>query len=96
MCEAENIINSCPISYCSDDPSDLESLTPNHFLQLKPPCGLPPGTFCRHDLSSRKHWREFQYLINVFWSRWTKETYLCCKHDKIKFQPFNRRHCFNH
>ena len=73
MCEVENIINSRPITCCSDDPSDLESLTPNHFLQLKPPCALPPGTFFQHDLSSRKHWRQVQYLTNVFWSRWIKE-----------------------
>ena len=73
MCEVENIVNSRPITYSSDDPSDLGSLTPNHFLQLKSPCALPPGTFCQHDLSSHKHWRQVQYLTNVFWSRWTKE-----------------------
>ena len=67
MCEVENIINSRPITYFSDDPSDLELLKSNHCLQLKPPCALPPSTFCRRDLFSRKHWRQVQYLTNVFW-----------------------------
>ena len=73
MCKIKNIINNCPITCCSDDPSDLKSLTSNHFLQLKPPCALPPGTFFQHDLSSRKHWHQVQYLTSVFWSHWTKE-----------------------
>ena len=73
MCIVENIINSRPISPVSDDPNDLEALTPNHLLQPRNDVKLPPGNFYQHDIYSRKRWRQVQYLANVFWSRWKAE-----------------------
>ena len=73
MCEVESIINSRPITTISNDPNDLEPLTPNHLLLLKSPMALPPGVFNPQDCYSRKQWRQVQYLANVFWSRWIKE-----------------------
>ena len=34
MCEAESIVNGRPVTKVSDDPKDLEALTPNHLLLL--------------------------------------------------------------
>ena len=35
FCEAENIVNSRPMTKVSDDATDSEPLTPNHLLMLK-------------------------------------------------------------
>ena len=73
MCEVEFIINSRPLTKSSDDPNDLEALTPNHLLLMKSNSTLPPGVFCKSDVYSRKRWRQVQYLADLFWTRWIKE-----------------------
>ena len=58
FCESENLVYSCPITKCSSDASDDESLTPNHLLIMNGnyshPCGkkhvptkmAPSATIC--------------------------------------------------
>lgn len=43
--EAEAMLNDRPITKLSQDPNDLEALTPNHLLLLKGKPILPPGLF---------------------------------------------------
>ena len=66
------ILNSRPLTPCSDDPNDLEPLTSNHLLQRKH-LALPPGLFVHEDLYGRKQWRRAQFLADCFWKRWIKE-----------------------
>ncbi|KAK3737652.1 hypothetical protein QZH41_003414 [Actinostola sp. cb2023] len=73
MCEAESIINSRPLTKLSDDPRDMEPLTPNHLLLLHTGPTTPPGTFSKHDNYTRRRWRQVQYLADVFWKRWIRE-----------------------
>lgn len=73
MCEAEAILNDRPITKLSDDPNDLEPLTPNHILLMKGNPSLPPGLFQQHDLYSRRRWKQVQYISDLFWKRWIRE-----------------------
>ncbi|XP_037631889.1 uncharacterized protein LOC119491753 [Sebastes umbrosus] len=73
LCEVEAIINSRPITRVSNDPDDLEALTPNHILLLKRQPVLPPGVFQKEDLYVKRRWKQVQYLSDIFWKRWTKE-----------------------
>ena len=73
MCEVESIINGRPLTKVSDDPHDLEALTPNHLLLLNPGSSFPPGRFSKEDNCSRRRWRQVQYLADVFWRRWIRE-----------------------
>ena len=73
LCEVESIINSRPITQVSEDPKDLEALTPNHLLLLRSEIPLTPGVFQKEDLYSRRRWRQVQYLADHFWKRWSKE-----------------------
>ena len=52
--EVEFIMNNRPIVAASDDPADLEALTPNHFLLQRKVTGLPPGVFVKEDHLGRK------------------------------------------
>ncbi|KAI4882679.1 hypothetical protein NFI96_029603, partial [Prochilodus magdalenae] len=73
LCEAEAIINSRPITKASSDPNDLEALTPNHLLLLNGKPFLPPGLFVKEDLYARRRWKQVQYMVDIFWKRWTRE-----------------------
>ena len=72
MCEVEAIINGRPITKLSDDPRDMEPLTPNHLLMLRAGPTVPPATLTKQDIYGRR-WRQVQYLANVFWRRWIRE-----------------------
>lgn len=73
MAEVVNILNSRPLSRNSDSPLDENPLTPNHLLHLRPCPSLPLGLFDKNDLHCRRAWRQAQYLVNLFWRRWTRE-----------------------
>ena len=73
LCEVEAIINDRPITASSDDPNDVEALTPNHLLLLKKQPLLPPGLFKKEDCYSQRRWKQAQYLADLFWKRWVKE-----------------------
>ena len=73
LCECESIINGRPLTTVSDDPKDLEPLSPNHLLLLRSETPLPPGLFLKSDTYSRRRWRQVQYLADVFWGRWKRE-----------------------
>ena len=73
LAEIEFIMNNRPLVPASDDPADLEALTPNHFLLQRKVHGLPPGVFVKQDYLCRKQWRKVQYLTELFWERWSVE-----------------------
>ncbi|XP_028394892.1 uncharacterized protein LOC114519037 [Dendronephthya gigantea] len=87
MCEVEAIVNGRPITKLSDDPRDMEPLTPNHLLLLRAGPTLPPTTTTKQDAYSRR-WRQVQYLADVFWRRWIRE-YLPTLQVR---QKWNKRH----
>ncbi len=89
LCEVEAIINDRPITKASDDPNDLEPLSPNHLLLMKKQPVMPPGVFVKEDCYSRRRWRQIQYMADLFWSRWTKE-YLPLLQERQKWQKLKR------
>ena len=90
MCEVESIVNGRPIiTKVSDDPKDLEALTPNHLLLLHPGSSVPPGRFSKNDNSSVRRWRQVQYLADLFWRRWLRE-YLPSLQQRQKWNKLQR------
>ncbi|XP_030843562.1 uncharacterized protein LOC115924830 [Strongylocentrotus purpuratus] len=73
MCEVEAVINSRPLTRCSDNPNDLDVISPNSLLTMKGSTTLPPGIFDNKDIYAKKRWKQMQYLADLFWKRWVRE-----------------------
>lgn len=73
LTETERILNDRPLTAVSDDPYDLNALTPSQILLLKGNQSLPPGLFSKKDSYPVRRWRQAQYLANLFWRRWIRE-----------------------
>lgn len=86
LIEVEKILNDRPITPVSDDPKDLEALTPNHILLLHRNPSSSPDLFDESD-RFKARWKHVHLLANEFWQRWTRE-YLPTLQERQKWlQP---------
>ena len=72
--EAEDIINSRPLTYVSQQSGETYALTPNHFLRgVSPnePCSVPPSP--RPAEALRDSYKRTQQIADEMWTRWIKE-----------------------
>ena len=69
----EQTLNARPLTSVSDDPDDLEALTPNHFLLGRASLAAPflPDAQCYTDL--RRVFGVSQAYSDMIWTRWSKE-----------------------
>ncbi|CAL8088177.1 unnamed protein product [Calicophoron daubneyi] len=72
MAEVEKILNDRPITPVTEDPKDLDALTPNKLLLLRNnDCsGIEINSMCER---YTRHWKQAQYMADVFWKRWKRE-----------------------
>ena len=73
LCEIESILNNRPLTELSSDPTDCVALTPNNLVLFNAGITYPPGLFTPSDSYCKRRWRQVQYLVELFWSRWRKE-----------------------
>ena len=89
LCEVESILNGRPLTKLSDDPTDLEPLTPNHILLMKGKPVMSPGLFNKDDVYVKRRWRQVQYIADLFWKRWVQE-YLPLLQERQKWNQKRR------
>lgn len=87
--EAECLVNSRPIGYSSNDPNDLQSLTPNHFLFGRAGKEIPQGPF-EETKNLHKRFLFVQSLVKQFWRRFSRE-YLHTLMQRVKWKQAGRQ-----
>ncbi|XP_055839551.1 uncharacterized protein LOC129907395 isoform X1 [Episyrphus balteatus] len=86
LTQIEAILNSRPLHPLSDDPMDVQALTPGHFLVGEPLIlPLPFRLDERPDTVGAKFWKERQQMVNHFWARWQSE-YLTTLQERKKWR----------
>ncbi|EFX73868.1 hypothetical protein DAPPUDRAFT_252549 [Daphnia pulex] len=91
IAEVTSLFNSRPLTHVHSDPSDLEPLTPNHFLIGGPHPHRVPDDEQAFNGVTRRRWKQAQFIVNQFWRRWMRE-YL--PRGSLSERLFGRfRHC---
>lgn len=73
LCKIEAIINSRPLTPISDDPTDLEVLTPAHFLVGRSLIAKPERNFIPVNTGRLDRFNQLQQLQQKLWDRWYHE-----------------------
>lgn len=90
VCSVCAIVNSRPLFPISENPDDLEVLTPAHFL-----VGAPITSFIEPDLVNLNvdrldRWQKVTQLQQIFWVRW-RESYLSSLQERTKWRNQNQQ-----
>ncbi|XP_067622000.1 uncharacterized protein [Eurosta solidaginis] len=72
LVEIEAVLNSRPISPLSSDSSDLEALTPGHFITGSALKSLPERMVV-DKLNNWDRWNQITALNQMFWKQWSHE-----------------------
>lgn len=73
LVQAEACLNSRPMTRLSDDPNDLEPLTPAHFLTGGSIQLIPDQDYQAVPVNRLKYWQLTQQRLQDFWHRWHRE-----------------------
>lgn len=73
LTQIEAILNSRPLSALSNDPNDLSSLTPGHFLTMAPLSTIPDPDLSTLNVNRLSRWQLLQHFHHQFWQRWQRE-----------------------
>ena len=71
--QIEACLNSRPLCPMSSDPSDLEVLTPGHFLIGQSLTALPDPDVTSLKTGTLDRWQKIQQVVQHFWHRWSSE-----------------------
>ncbi|KAG8235486.1 hypothetical protein J437_LFUL015489 [Ladona fulva] len=88
FCRMEAVLNSPPFVPLSVDPSEINCLTPGHFLIGQQILDLPDADPRSQDsaASFSARWKLFEQIKNNFWRRWLNE-YLHTLQQRAKWSP---------
>ncbi|XP_065079916.1 uncharacterized protein LOC135702803 [Ochlerotatus camptorhynchus] len=83
LTQVEACLNSRPLTPLSDDPNDVQPLTPAHFLVGESLQAFPEPDFTDVPFNRLNQWQMTQRRLQDFWKRWRRE-YLCQLQGRVK------------
>ncbi|XP_058817668.1 uncharacterized protein LOC131680977 [Topomyia yanbarensis] len=83
LVQVEGCLNSRPLTPMSDDPNDLQPLTPAHFLVGESLQAVPDPDLTVVPMNRLTQWQLTQQRLQNFWKRWRRE-YLCQLQGRTK------------
>jgi hypothetical protein len=84
LCSVEALLNSRPLTKMSDDPNDLSTLTPGHFLIGRPLSALPHPDLTTLPINRLDRWQTVERLKQNIWNSW-KRDYLSRQQGRTKW-----------
>jgi transposase InsO family protein len=84
LCQIEANMNSRPLTSLSNDPEELDVLTPGHFIIGSPLIRLPEPNYRNIPIHRLDHYQQLQKLIQQHWDRWRKEYLTELNHQREK------------
>ncbi|XP_055906553.1 uncharacterized protein LOC129941828 [Eupeodes corollae] len=73
LTQVEDVLNSRPICPLSDDPNDLEALTPGHFIVGDALRTVPEPSLMQLPTSRLSRYQQLRQMLEKFWQRWSSE-----------------------
>ena len=90
MCLVQHTLNARPLTPVSSDATNLEAITPNHFLLGNENLCLPYLSGAEHFVDQRKPFRQTQFYTDLVWERFRKE-YLPALNSRSKWHTTSDR-----
>lgn len=84
LTRVEAVLNSRPLTPLSSDPTDLDYLSPGHFLIGQPLLAIPPRVSPDAKLNLTNRWKLLDQCHQAFWRKWVVE-YLTTLQERTKW-----------
>ena len=84
LCKIEACLNSRPLAAISDDPSDLQPLSPAHILIQRSSFLVPEPDLIDQNIPIGRRWQLISQMAQHFWQRWSME-YITLLHHRQKW-----------
>ncbi|XP_058828427.1 uncharacterized protein LOC131688257 [Topomyia yanbarensis] len=73
LTQVEACLNSRPLTQLSNDPEDLDVLTPGHFLVHRPLTAIVEPSYEEIPTNRLSQWQTIQEFVRRLWKRWSSE-----------------------
>ncbi|XP_062538784.1 uncharacterized protein LOC134207076 [Armigeres subalbatus] len=90
LTQVEAAMNSRPLTPLSEDPDELDVLTPDHFLTGSSLLAIPDPDYTDVPVNRLQHYQGLQQLVQQHWNRWRRE-YISQLHNQNQRYPQSTR-----